>query len=242
VLGLVAILIHSFFDFNMHIPANAILAVTLMALVAGHFRFATEKHWVTVRWPLRVPVMMVLAAGIGYLGYQTWKRSREIGWLSAAERHPHYSTARIGALERAFAVDKSNFETAYDIGEELRLKSWNGGEGYEQITHRAMDWFERSMQLNPHDPYGAMRYGMCLHWLRRREEAAPYFQRAIELDPNSYYTRAHMGWHFAQLGEWDKVKNWMYRSMEMKTDESNTIARSYYFMAVEKLAEQTVPK
>ena len=242
VLGLVAILIHSFFDFNLHIPANAILAVTLMALVAGHFRFATEKYWFTLRWPLRVPVMMVLAAGIGYLGNQTWQRTLEIRWLSAAEHHPHYSAARISALERAFAVDKSNFETAYDIGEELRLKSWNGGDGYEQVTLRAMDWFQRSMQLNPHYPYGSMRYGMCLHWLRRREQALPYFQRAIELDPNSYYTRAHMGWHFAQLGEWDKVHDWMLRSLEMKSDLSNTIARSYYFMALEKLAGQNVPK
>lgn len=242
VLGLVAILIHSFFDFNLHIPANAILAVTLMALVAGHFRFATEKYWFTVRWPLRVPVVIVLATGIAYLGYQTWQRTREVRWLSAAERHPHYSAARISALERAFAAAKNNFETAYDIGEELRLKSWNGGDGYEQITRRAMDWFQRSMQLNPHYPYGSMRYGMCLHWLRRREEAAPYFQRAIELDPNSYYTRAHMGWHFAQLGEWDKAKDWMHRSLEMKSDASNTIARSYYFMALQKLTEQSVPK
>jgi tetratricopeptide (TPR) repeat protein len=186
--------------------------------------------------------MIVLAAGTGYLGHQTWQGTREMRWLSTAERHPHYSAARISALERAFAVDKSNYETAYDIGEELRLKSWNGGDGYEQITRRAMDWFQASMQLNPYYPYGSMRYGMCLHWLRRREEAARYFQRAIELDPNSYYTRAHMGWHFAQLGEWEKARDWMHRSLEMKSDASNTIARSYYFMALQKLAEQGVPK
>jgi len=38
-LGLLAMLLHSFVDFNMHIPSNAILAVTLMALVSGYFRF-----------------------------------------------------------------------------------------------------------------------------------------------------------------------------------------------------------
>ena len=51
-----------------------------------------------------------------------------------------------------------------------------------------------------------------------------------------------MGWHFAQLGEWEKARDWMYRSLEMKSDLSNTIARSYYFMALEKLAGQNVPK
>lgn len=207
VLGLVAILIHSFFDFNMHIPANALLALTLMALVAGHFRFATQKYWFTLRWPLRIPVMIVLIAGIGWLGYQTWQRTSEIRRLLDAERYPHQSPARIGALELAFAIDPRNFETAYDIGEELRLKSWNGQHGYEPITRRAMDWFQRSTELNPWHPYPWMRYGMCLHWLRRPEEVAPYFQRAIELDPNSYYTRAHMGWHFAQLGQWPKTRD-----------------------------------
>src|SRR6185312_16304653 len=48
-IGLVAILIHSFVDFNMHIPANAILAVTLMALLSSYVRFATERYWFTAR-------------------------------------------------------------------------------------------------------------------------------------------------------------------------------------------------
>jgi O-antigen ligase len=242
VLGLVAILVHSFFDFNMHIPANAILAVVLLALVAGHFRFATEKYWFTVRWPLKVPVLIILLAGLGYLGHETWQRTREIGWLVRAERLPEYSDARIAALEEAYAIDNRNFETAYDIGERLRLKSWNGEEGYETIARGAMDWFRRSMALNPHDPYPSMRLGMCLHWLRRHDQAAPYFRRAIELDPNSYYTRAHMGWHYAQLGQWDKVKDWMWRSLELDGGARNTIAWSYYLIALQKLAEKPVSK
>jgi O-antigen ligase len=242
VMGLVAILIHSFFDFNMHIPSNAILAVTLLALVAGHFRFATEKYWLTVRWPLRLPVMAVLLAGIGYLGHQSWKLTEEMRWLLRAEPLPHYSEGRIAALEQAFAAESRNFETAYNIGEELRLKGWNGGEGYEKITRRAMDWFERSSELNPYDAYASLRYGMCLHWLRRPEEAGRYFFRALELDPNSYYTRAHMGWHYAQIGEWDKVREWMTRSLELKGDGQNTVAWSYLLIAEAKLAEPAVSK
>ncbi|MCK7478323.1 MAG: O-antigen ligase family protein [Candidatus Moduliflexus flocculans] len=47
-LGLLALLLHSVADFNMHIPANAILAVTWMALLSAHLRFATERYWVSV--------------------------------------------------------------------------------------------------------------------------------------------------------------------------------------------------
>ena len=42
--GLFALLLHSAVDFNMHIPANAILAVSLMALLAGHGRFAEKRR------------------------------------------------------------------------------------------------------------------------------------------------------------------------------------------------------
>jgi O-antigen ligase len=240
-LGLVAILAHSFVDFNMHIPANAILAVTLMALVAGHFRFATEQYWHTVRWPLRVPVMIALLAGMGYLGHETWKRTREAGWLARAEELPAVSTAQTSALERAFEIDNRNAETAYAIGENLRLQSWNGGNNFEATTLKAMEWFERAMRLNPYDPYAPMRYGMCLHWLRRHDEAQPHFDRALKLDPNSYYTRAHMGWHYVQLRQWQTAKDWMEKSFKLKY-EGNVIALAYFDILTRKIEEERVSK
>src|SRR5438477_5407421 len=45
-LGLAAVLIHSATDFNMHVPANANLAIGLMALLSGYTRFATERYWI----------------------------------------------------------------------------------------------------------------------------------------------------------------------------------------------------
>ncbi len=42
-LGLAAILLHSFGDFNMHVPANAIVVVTLMVLLSSQWRFVTER-------------------------------------------------------------------------------------------------------------------------------------------------------------------------------------------------------
>ena len=237
-LGLVAILAHSTCDFNMHIPANAILAVTLMALVVGHFRFATERHWHTIRWSLRVPVMVVLLAGVGYLGQQTWLRTKESHLLVRAQDAKHYSEAKISALEKAFAVESKNHETVYDLGEDMRLQSWRGAPGDEALASKAMEWFDRGMALNPYDPYPPLRYGMCLHWLGRNGEAKPYFDRALKLDPNSYYTRAHMGWHYVQMGDWQNVKEWMNRSINMKNDAQNTIGWQYLFIALERLKDQ----
>ena len=69
-LGLVAMLFHSVVDFNMHIPANALLAVALMALLAGHIRFATENYWVGLRSWSQGLSSAVLLGGILYIAPQ----------------------------------------------------------------------------------------------------------------------------------------------------------------------------
>ena len=64
--------------------------------------------------------------------------------------------------------------------ETLRLWSWQGHPGYEKLAAEAMKWFEVGMKLNPLDPYNFAHYGMCLHWVNRHKEAAPYFDQALQ--------------------------------------------------------------
>ena len=176
-LGLLAILVHSLLDFNMHIPANAILAVTLMALVAAHYRFASERFWHTVRWPLRIPVTASLLAALAYLGPQAWKRTAQCYWLVKSEDASESSDARLAALKKAWSAEDRDFETAYQAGETLRLQSWQGREGYQSLAQQAMKWFEQAMKLNRYDPHALLRYGMCLHWLGQHEAAGAYLRR-----------------------------------------------------------------
>ena len=89
-----------------------------------------------------------------------------------------------------------------------------------------MTWFECSMQLNRFDPYGPLRYGMCLDWLGRKEESQRYFDQAAELDPNGYYTVAHVGWHYFQLGNYAAAEPWFQRSRNLMW-KSNVIADNY---------------
>ncbi|MGA9777831.1 MAG: O-antigen ligase family protein, partial [Verrucomicrobiia bacterium] len=65
--GLLALAVHSLVDFNLHVPANAILGVTLLALLSSNLRFATERYWLTARLPLKTLTTLVLIAGGAYL-------------------------------------------------------------------------------------------------------------------------------------------------------------------------------
>jgi O-antigen ligase/tetratricopeptide (TPR) repeat protein len=252
--GLLAILLHSFVDFNMHMPANAILAVSLMAMLASHRRFATDRYWISSRWwAIRLALTSILVAGVFYLGLQALQRSMAYAWLErarkaqasistqfsqfkkieeqlaalqgsaeqsaqtdadkspariaelqkslrqlAAEMRAEYSS-RISALQKAYAADPMDFATSYEIGEALRLQSWQGGSDYRHLAIEAMTWFDRARLANPIDAYSWFRLGMCLDWLGNPARATPCFNQAGQLDPESYFTMMHRGWHELQL-------------------------------------------
>jgi O-antigen ligase/Tfp pilus assembly protein PilF len=265
--GLFAMLLHSFVDFNMHIPANAILAVTLLALVSGHFRFATERYWHTVRWPLRIPVNLVLGAALIYLALVSWKRAPDAFWQVrakeyaarkkqavekaaalatngpvTAEREWRRQAVELAAQEaaawaRAYAADPANAEAANQMGEALWMQSLQGGEDYQQLAARAMEWFRRSMDLNPYAPLVWVRYGQCLDWLGRHAEAVKYFDRALVLDPYGYNTLAHVGWHYMQVEDYRKAEHYLNLSHRL-FPMNNPVASSYLKILRERRAEK----
>jgi tetratricopeptide (TPR) repeat protein len=238
-IGLLAILVHSFFDFNMHIPANALLAVTLLAIVSSHYRFAGEGHWYTVRLPLRIPVTIVLLAALGYLGAQSWRRSAEVGWLVKGQRAEANSDAQLEALKNAHAAEQNNYETTTAIGGVYLDRSQQGAAGFKEAAQQGIEWFQKSIALNSYDPHGLIGQGRCLDWLGQHAEADVSFKKAETLDPNGYYTAAYLGWHYFQTANYDLSKQWLEKSRTlMPAEKVNPIPHAY----LKEIAErQTVP-
>jgi tetratricopeptide (TPR) repeat protein len=227
-MGLLAILLHSAVDFNMQIPANAILAVALMALLSGQLRFATERYWFRAGQATKWAATVVLLAGFGYLAGQEWRGAGEFFWFERAGRAPYGSHARIDALERAFAAEPMNAETSYAIGESYRAKSWEGNDQYVALGKTAMDWYQRGTKLDPYDSNNWLRYGMCQDWIGGAEDSGPAYGRANELDPNGYTTSANIGWHYVQTGDYAAARTWFQRSLELEWDKAlNPLAHEY---------------
>ncbi|MGZ4974230.1 MAG: O-antigen ligase family protein, partial [Limisphaerales bacterium] len=79
-----AILLHSFTDFNLHIPANAALATVLAGILTAHWRFATEGFWLNPRLAGKVALTLCIA-GVGiYVGKQALTDQREYDLLARA--------------------------------------------------------------------------------------------------------------------------------------------------------------
>ena len=243
-LGLLAILIHSVVDFNIHIPANALLAVALMAWLSSYLRFATEQYWVGLRPWSKGLTTVALLAGISYLLPQCWRQGSEFVWLNRAAHAPSFSAAQAGFLQKAFAIEPRNGQTAYLIGEALRRQSQEGGEfyagqqgvNYRDLAQQAMRWFERASKLNPYDSRPFSGYGWCLDWLNRSTESQVYFDHAEELDPNNYYNVNNIGLHYIQIGDFAAARPWFERSLRLE-GQVNPIAHNYLRIANLRLLE-----
>ena len=227
---------HSALDFNLHIPANALTGVTLLALVASHARYATERFWVRPQRKLKLAMTVVLGGAAIYFGGQTWRLGLESHRLAQAAALPSFSPERATALQRAFAGEPKNFETAYAIGECFRNQSLNGGEAFAASAQQALDWYAIARRDNPYDGYSWLRTGMCLDWLNRPLAAVDAYRTAETLDPNGYFMVANIGWHYVQTGDYAAAMEWFNRSEKLGGD--NPIARNYLAICEAKLAAQ----
>jgi O-antigen ligase len=234
--GLAALAAHSIMDFNLHIPANALVGVTLLGLATSNVRYATESYWFRARTPLKVALSVTLAALTAELLLQEWHGAGESRWLAKAERLPNFSPQRAAALEKAFACETKNFQTAYDIGECYRTESLDGGDNFASLGEKAISWYARAIQLDPHDGYSYLRTGMCLDWLGRTEKSPPFYAAAEARDPNGYFMVANIGWHFVQTRDYAAALEWFARSL--KLDYRNDIAENYIPICQSKLAEK----
>lgn len=199
--GLAALLAHSLTDFNFHIPGNALVAVTWMALLAGYSRYATDNWWVGSKLPWRLPITALALALGGTLAWDVAVRGRAQYHLVRATRLAPASDGQLAEYQAAWAADPRYPWSAYEIGEVLRLRSFTGTQGYEERARDAITWFDRAATLNPYHPAFPIRSGMCLDWLGQHDEADQRFRQAHKLDPEGYVTTCFLGWHELQKGD-----------------------------------------
>ncbi len=237
--GLAALMVHSIAEFNIHIPGLAVTVVALLAVVTGHWRFATERFWVRPGVVGRFIATALCLTTVGWLAINTSRSTREQSNLMDADKFPEMDERHLAHLLQAYQADPANPWTPYRIGEVLRKQSWIGSDGWEKQAQEAIGWFDKSIALDPYDPHPLLGKGMSLHWLGRHEEAWPHFRKSMLLDPNSYYVRAHYGWHFLQLRAWEPAVKWFRNSLFIKPTE-NPIAEAYYEIAQRKLADERV--
>jgi O-antigen ligase len=219
--GLVAVMLHCIVDFNMQIPADAITAITLMALIAAQSRFVSERYWKNPGFVGKICLTILAAGAVCYFAAEGIRNAREIYWLHRAENEKASWKHAVLDLENAHEADPSDGETDYSLGEELRTVSKEANPGYEDQAKEAIQWFDKGMALNRFDARCPLRIGMALDWIDRAQDASPYFDLAERLDTNNYYIAEELARHYVALGDYTKAKEWIQRSLNITFKEEN---------------------
>ena len=239
--GLLGILLHSFLDFNLHVPAVAIWMVTLMAMLSTQCRFATERFWANLGLARKLLATVFLLGGLAVLGYAGTRAGREDYWLGRAAREPDLTLRQQAALERAFAIEPLNPETVRTIGDCYRTRSLlNESDNPDALANQALAWYRRGIKLDPYNPYNWTGSGMCLDWINAgddasKAEAARDYVRADVLDPNGCFTATLIGRHYMETGDYAAARSWLERSLRLEW-VSNDLPREYLASVEARLA------
>jgi len=215
--GLSTYLVHSFFDFNLHVPANALLMAIPVALLANpgvDLPFKSARFHKTNRYlRLALPALAV------------WLAVASLPRLPA-EYFAEQARLAFGRDQFAATVSAANA----GIGRDRRnpFLYWYLGQGYfalgetapnpevgEVFFKLAAQAYSNSLPLFPQDRYLLLGMGWSLDALKRFDEAEPYFKEVVTAEPNSAQIRAFYASHLHSAGKLDQAEQEYNNSMKL---------------------------
>ncbi len=207
-----ALLIHSLFDFNLHIPANAMVLFALAGL--GLRRLPREeipRHWSTLPlaplgrwlgWGLLVFALLD-AAELGRTAVSDILYEHTFATAETAS-----SVESIQALDEALTIDPGNAQAMVLLGDLYRVRALKEKEIGERVSEgqRALEAYAKAWKANPLDDTIQARRGLTFDAMRRYSEAFFCYQVAVTAQPYDGQFWSALGNHFWQRGLLQKAE------------------------------------
>ena len=192
-----AYVVHSFFDFNLHIPANLLLLAFVFGVLAndGVLQEAAGQSRAWKVWPriALAAVTIVVAVQIVRLAPGEWFTEQ----AKIALREQRLPDA-ISASLKAFQFNKTSPEPFYYLGRARYLSADREGPGPAAISSytAAVSAYESAREIDPRDETYATELAFAFDALERFPEAEWLFEEARRLDPKSqplqHYYEEHL--------------------------------------------------
>jgi O-antigen ligase len=193
-----AYVVHSTFDFNLHIPANVLLLAFVFGILAnaGSVHSSDPEQGVStshVLWRLLLPVigLIILVQCVRLLpGEYFAEQSR------TALRHQHAGTA-IRFAQSALETEQNNPDL-YDYLGSAQLERGDARTKPEErawFYRRALEAFKNGRNLAPLDEGFALQLGFTYDGLGRFAEGEWMYDEALRLDPKSVSTQQYYARH-----------------------------------------------
>jgi O-antigen ligase/predicted negative regulator of RcsB-dependent stress response len=206
-----ALLAHSCVDFNLHIPANALLLFALTGLALGRFKEEKASHWSTISLlPLGgwlggglICVALLFGAEVARttLGDLVYERA-----LAQQDLVPYSES--ISRAEQALEYDSGNVQALAWLGElhldQVPFRKSNEDQISEAL--KALEPYEKAAKANSLDDTLQARIGMALDQMGKTKEALPHFQQAVAAQPFNAQLWYWLGQHYQKAGDSEEAK------------------------------------
>jgi tetratricopeptide (TPR) repeat protein len=202
------IIVHSWFDFNMHIPANALLLAALIGFtvamedVGGRYpRLELTRLWRTV---LGFGLLMVLGLG-GWHGGRT-----AIAYYHQTEGKRYKSNMNwrdaLAAYERSISWDAKAPVPYARMGEIYQSQAFwrvdpTRSNERQDLARQAIKAYRRSLELNPRQTDVWLDLAKALNLAGERGAAEKAYLQAITLWPTLAYLRQELALFYRQHGD-----------------------------------------
>ena len=206
------VLVHSVVDFNMHIPANAMMLFALTGLALGRMRSDEEGSGRTtlplarLRWGLGFGLMVF---GLVY-GVQVVRTlaSDLIFEKATADALTVPLAESIEQMNDALKYDPTNAPALLTLGDMYRFRAsqTENIESRMQLGDTALETYRKALEANPLDDAIQARRGLTFELMGRSAEAFFCYQLAIQAQPHNGLYWNSLANYYKALGMFDKAE------------------------------------
>ena len=226
--ALAALLVHSVFDCNLHVPGNALVVAILLSLLAAP-TFETllpeesaapspALHW--LRFLAPVIGLYLLVVGVPRVEAEFYAEC-----AATALRRDDFQTAARCA-ESGIAVEKKNPHLFFHLGEarhHLALTHEPESAEFFHDSHEAIGAFRAGLELFPDDLRLLLALGRTLDTCQRFTEAEPVWARALAADPHSPSAHMLYGRHLEMQHKPGEAQQHYQRAFRLSSDFMSSI-------------------
>lgn len=219
-------MVHSYVDFNLHIPANALTMAFVFGLLANPGNELNENRTVDIKFvPLRYVSFVLPGLGLWLM----------ISGLPTLQSEYYYEKSNVAlkefnpATEDFYNEDAERFARAAlrtetrnpniyrNLGDALKGRARTTNDPCERTRFysEALEAYENGLKFFPQDVWLVVCRAQALDALKRFDEADAAFRQAIAQDPNSGQIRCLYGFHFHALGKLDEAEVYYKQAFEM---------------------------
>lgn len=240
--ALVALLLHSVIDFNLHIPANTLFVGFLFGMLANPtvaWHKDKTKAGPPPAWLRLAPVaagIPLIALAVPYMMPEIWSEMARM-----AVRDRNYPRA-VEYSEKALAKDSKNSEAYYYLGEGKRFLALTAQTTplRMQFAGEAVIAYQSGLKIFPRDLHGLVKCGLALDMLGEYDAAESLFEAAVRADPNLGNVYAYYGTHYLVQKRWKRAAFLFKHALDLGEDKISPLGMQDIKRARERKDEDTV--